>query len=220
MKTDAQLQWDVLEELQAEPSIDATQIGVTVRGGVVTLTGHVPVYAQKFTAEEAARRVRGVKAVANDLEVRLSDGGRRSDTDIAAAVVSALQWDAAVPDERIQATVRDGWITLGGIVDWQFQKEAADCAVRPLIGARGVTNSILVKPRVQPADIAARMRAAIARSAVRGSQGIRVESHDGTAVLRGDVHSLAEREEAERVAWSVPGVSRVQNDLMVTPRGD
>jgi osmotically-inducible protein OsmY len=220
MKTDAQLQWDVLEELQAEPSIDATQIGVTVRGGVVTLTGHVPVYAQKFTAEEAARRVRGVRAVANDLEVRLSGGGRRSDTDIAAAVVNALEWDAAVPDDRIQATVRDGWITLGGTVDWQFQKEAADRAVRPLIGARGVTNSILVKPRLQPADISARMRAAIARSAVLGSQGIRVESHGGTAVLRGDVHSLAEREEAERVAWSVPGVSRVQNDLVVTPRGE
>lgn len=224
MKTDAQLQRDVVAELQWEPSIDATQIGVTVKDGVVALNGYVPVYAHKFKAEAVAKGVHGVKAIANDLEVRLPGSGQRTDADIAAAVVHTLKWDAAVPEDRIQVTVRDGWITLDGTVDWQYQKETADRAVRSLIGARGVTDSILVKsqgePHLEPMEIKAGIEAAFVRSATLDSFGIQVETHGRTVILRGEVHSHMEREDAERVAWAAPSISRVENYLTVTPWRD
>jgi osmotically-inducible protein OsmY len=219
MKTDAELQRDVLQALQWEPSVDATQIGVTVKGGVVTLTGHVTEYAQKFTAEAAAKRVHGVKGVANDVGVKLSDGGLRTDSDIAAAAVHALEWHAEVPDDRIRVVVRDGWIILDGKVDWQYQKEAADRVVRTLIGARGVTNNILVEPRGAPADVKADVEGALRRSAIVDSTAVSVETSDGTVTLRGAVHSWADREEAERLAWGAPGVRRVENCLELTPWG-
>jgi len=165
MKTDAKLQRDVVDELHADPRIEAARIGVTAAGGIVTLTGHVPVYAQKFFAEEAAKRVHGVKAVANDIDVVLSDAGRRLDADIAGAVVNALRLDAEIPDERLQVTVRDGWITVGGTVDWQFQKEAVDRAIRPMVGARGLTNTIVVQPPVEPAE-AESVRGAVSPNAL------------------------------------------------------
>jgi osmotically-inducible protein OsmY len=221
MNADRQLQRAVLDELQWEPSVDATEIAVTAKDGVVVLSGYVPVYAQKFVAEAAVKRVHGVKAIANDIEVRLAGSDQRTDADIATAVVNALKWDVAVPDEPIQVTVRDGWITLGGVVDWQYQKEAASRAARHLIGARGVTNSILVKPRAGPkresTAIEARIRDAFLRSAVLDSKKIRAETRDGTVILRGEVHSHMERDDAERVAWTAPGVTKVDNCITITP---
>ncbi len=224
MITDAQLQCDVFDELQWEPRIDSTQIGVTVKDGVVALTGSVPVHAQKFLAEKVVKRVHGVKALANDLEVRLPGAGRRTDADLAAAAVASLKWDAEVPDNRLNITVRDGWITLDGSVDWQFQKEAADRAVRRLTGARGVTNSILVKPQEKHAfsaeTIKSGIEAAFVRSAVVDSKAIQVEAYDGTVVLTGSVPSHVEREAAERAAWAAPGVRHVENQIEVIPRSD
>jgi osmotically-inducible protein OsmY len=219
MKPDAQLQHDVLQELAWDPSIDASQIGVTARDGVVSLTGAVPVYAQKFQAEKAAKRVHGVKAIANDIEVTLDHSGQPTDADIAAAVLHTLKWNGSVPADRIGVTVRDGWITLDGTVDWQFQKDAVNRAVRHLMGARGVTNSILVKPRKKTEDVKAGIEAALRRSATVDSKKIGVETDDGTVILTGDVHSYAERDQAERTAWAAPGVSRVENCITVTPWG-
>jgi osmotically-inducible protein OsmY len=217
VKTDAQLQRDVLDELQWEPSVEAAQIGVTARDGVVTLTGHVPVYAQKFTAEEVVKRVHGVKAVANDIAVKPPGSSQCDDADIATAALHALKWDAAVPDDRVRVTVRDGWITLEGAVERQFQKAAADRAVRHLIGARGVTNTILVKPGGTADDIKASIKAAFRRSAILDSTRVTVEKDDGTVTLSGDVHSHVQRDEAERIAWAAPGVSKVVNDITITP---
>jgi osmotically-inducible protein OsmY len=219
MKPDAQLQRDVLDELEWEQSIDAAQIGVAAKDGVVTLTGHAPVYADKIMAAEVAKRVHGVKAVANDILVRPSDGSQLDDADIAAAVVHALKWDAVAPDECIQIIVEDGWITLEGTVDRQYQKEAADRVVRHLDGARGVTNAILVEPCEPPDGMRARIEAAYRRSALVDSRRIAVEADNGIVRLCGDLHSHVERDEAERIAWTAPGTIKVENCITITPWG-
>lgn len=217
MKSDVQLQHDVVEELEWEPSIDAAEIGVAVKGGVVTLMGHVPVYAQTFKAAEVAKRVHGVKAIANDIQVRLGDGHQPDDADIAAAALHALKWDASVPDERLQIAVRDGWITVDGTVDWPFEREAADRVLRHLIGALGVTNTILVKPRETANDVKSDIEAAFRRSATLDAKKIWVETKDGAVTLHGEVHSHAERDEAERIAWTAPGVRRVEDCITIAP---
>ena len=228
MKTEIDLRRDVLDELEWDPSIDAAQVGVTVKEGVVTLTGHVPHFAEKFAVEEVAKRVHGVRAVANDIEVRPQESHQRDDTDIAAAAVHALEWDPKVPDPWIQVTVRDGWITLEGSVEHQFEKAAADRAVRRLIGSRGLTNAILVAPGQRAGEPAPRrgdelradIEAALKRSASVDSRQITVEiESDGEVVLTGDLHSHAELDEAERIAWTARGVARVDNCLTVTPWG-
>jgi osmotically-inducible protein OsmY len=170
-------------------------------------------------AEEVAKRVHGVKGVANDIEVRPPDSHQRDDADLAAAAVHALEWDAAVPDDRLQVTVQDGHITLEGVVDWQYQKEAADRAVRHMVGARGLTNSIEVKGREAPDDIKVSIEAAFRRSATLDSRRVSVQTEGRTVTLEGDVHSHAERDEAERAAWAAPGVVRVRNYLTITPWG-
>ncbi len=224
-KTDVNLQHHVIEELDWEPSVDAAHIGVIAREGVVTLTGHVPVYAEKIAAEEVVKRVHGVRAIANEIEVRPEGIHVHDDEDLAAAALHTLEWDAGVPHERVKVTVRDGWITLDGSVDRQFHKSAVDRALRHLKGTRGVTNSILIQPQEgmaePPAGVAAkdRIEAALVRSATLNSRQISVETEQRTVILTGDVHSHAERDEAERIAWAAVGVAQVENLITITPWG-
>lgn len=218
MTNSTKLQHDVQEELEWEPSVDASQIGVAaIQPGVVTLTGAVATYVEKVSAERAAKRVSGVRAVANDIEVRPVGSMKRSDTDIAQAVLRALEWDIAVPHEKIKARVYDGWVTLEGEVALQFQRAAAENAVRRLSGVRGVTNQILlqVRPAVQPAEVKGRIEAALRRSAELDARGIQVDAKDSTVILRGKVRTWAEREEAELAAWAAPGVLAVKDELIV-----
>ena len=219
MKTDAHLQRDVLDELSWDPSIDETQIGVTCHEGVVTLNGHVSAYAEKHAAEEAAKRVHGVHAVANEIEVRPHELHLRDDEDIAAAALHALDWDARVPHDRLQLVVENGWIKLVGNVKWRYEKEAAERAIRHLKGIRGVTNELQIDPPETVNETKANVEAAFRRSAVIDSRRITVETEQGIVVLTGDVHSLAERDEAERTAWSARGVVSVENCLTITPWG-
>jgi osmotically-inducible protein OsmY len=212
------LQHQVQEELEWEPSVDASQIGVAAtQPGVVTLSGTVATYMEKVNAERAAKRVSGVRAVANDIEVRPIGSMKRNDTDIAQAVLRALEWDIAVPHEKIKARVDEGWVNLEGEVPLQFQRSAAENAVRQLSGVRGVTNQIRLqlRPTVQPAQVKDRIEAALRRSAEIDARGIQVDAKDSTIVLRGKVRTWAEREEAERAAWGAPGVLAVKDELTV-----
>lgn len=215
--TNRELQEMVLNALEWEPGVDAAQIGVTVRNGVVTLTGNVTTLRQKWNAERATRHVHGVVALANDIEVMPDQTTTRSDSAIAEAVANALAWNAAVPANAVQATLRHGWVTLNGTVDWQYQREAAEHAVEHLYGVKGVANSILVKPQLSETDVKEKIESAFKRSAEIDAANVEVESHGGTVILRGKVRSLSERSEAERAAWAAPGVTKVDDRLVVVP---
>lgn len=218
-RTDEQIQRDVLEELRWDARVQSNEIGVSVTDGVVSLTGWVDSYTKKWVAERTAHRVRGVRAVANDIEVRLPSSIDRTDSDIAEAATRALQWDAFVPIERLDVTVSRGWVTLQGEVEWQYQRRAAERAVRRLSGVRGVTNLIALRPRITPTpdDLRRRIEDALARSAETDAERIRVEVPGEQIVLTGTVRSWSEKEEAERVAWSAPGATSVDNRIMVDP---
>ncbi|MDE3053543.1 MAG: BON domain-containing protein [Gemmatimonadota bacterium] len=216
MKTDMQLQRDVIEELAWQPNIREAEIAVGARNGVVTLSGFVDSYAQKYAAARAVESVRGVRAVADDLKVRLPQAFVRSDTEVAHAAVSALKWDVEVPDTRIKVLVDDGWISLDGAVDWQFQRTAAENAVRHLAGVNGVINRITVQqPKVSAYEVNQRIEEALKRNAALDAEKISIDARDGRVVLRGTVRSWAEREDAERAAWAAPGVTEVDDELAV-----
>lgn len=217
MKQDPELQSDVLDELRWEPAVTAAHIGVAARSGVVTLSGHVPSYAERYAAERAAERVYGVRAVANELEVRLEGRSERTDEDVAAACVAALRANYTVPDETIKVVIRNGWVTLDGRVQWWYQRDAAERAVRGLTGVKGVTNDIAIDAQVSPGDVKSRIEAAFRRSAEIDARRVRVETRGGMVILHGNVHSFAERDEAQRAAWAAPGVTAVENELAVAP---
>lgn len=216
MKTDAELRSDVMDELDWDPSINATAIGVIVKDGVVTLTGHLNTFSEKYAVERAVRRVFGVKAIAMELDVKLSSAHKRGDSDIAAAAIHALAWNALVPGNRVTVEVEHGWVTLSGEVDWKYQRDHAEHAVRPLVGVRGLTSNIRVKPQVTSHDVAGRIEAALARQASREARRIQVSADKGIVTLQGKVHSWAEREAAAGAAFAAAGVSEVVNELIVS----
>src|SRR5882762_8959443 len=214
-RTDAQVQSDVLAELKWEPRVQPTEIGVAVKDGIVTLTGWVDSYTKRWGAEDAAHRVRGVKAVANDIEVRLPSSATKTDSDIAAAAIRALEWDAAIPVENVHVTVSKGWVTLKGQVEWQYQRQDAERVVRRLSGVKGVTNLITVKPHVTAFELKTKIEQALVRSAETDARRIAVEVDGSKVVLKGTVRSWTEREEAARSAWSAPGVTSVDNRITI-----
>ena len=215
MKTDAALQTDVTAELAWDPAVKSTAIGVAVKDGVVTLSGHLETFAEKHAATRALRRVAGVKAIALELDVKLAPNHKRSDTDIAAGAEEALQWNTLVPLERIRLTVDHGWITLQGEVEWDYQRHSAEKAIRPLMGVVGISNEVTLRARPKAANLSRKIEEAMTRQAIREARHIQVDVDGITVKLSGTVHSWQERDAAQGVAWSAPGVYVVINELNV-----
>jgi osmotically-inducible protein OsmY len=214
-KSDTDLKRDVLAELKYEPSVKVTDIGVLVKDGTVTLNGYATNYGEKWDAVRATKRVAGVMAIADDIEVKLPDSQRRSDGDIATAAANQINYSTMFPAGTVSVTVREGWITLEGEVAWWYRKDAAEKAVLHLGGVRGVTNQILIKPILAPADVEKAIKSAFERNALLDAFKIQVETTGNKVILRGKVRSYAEREEAERAAWAAAGVFSVDNQLKV-----
>jgi osmotically-inducible protein OsmY len=215
MKSDVDLKSDVLAELEFEPSVKVEDIGVSVKEGIVTLNGSVGSYAEKLAAARAAKRIAGVRGLAEDIVVKPPDSSRHTDSDIAAATVDAVEWMSTVPADTVKITVRDGWLSLEGAVEGWRQKSAAEEAVRNLAGVKGVTNLIVIKPKVAALDIKGAIKAAFERHALLDARKIQVETNGGNVVLRGHVRSFRERDEAERAAWVAQGVTNVENRIVL-----
>jgi osmotically-inducible protein OsmY len=217
MRSDSDIERDVKDELQWDPDTDATDIAVSVKGGVVTLAGYVKSYSDKYEAEAAAKRIAGVRGVANDLEIRLPSVDERPDPDIARDAVAAIKAHLPISSENIKVVVQNGWVTLEGRVEWQYQRQTAENAVRRIKGVKGVTNLIQLKPRVQPEEVKKKIEEAFRRNAEVDANRIIVETNGSQVILKGTVRSWIEREEAERVAWSAPGVTSVDDRIIVSP---
>jgi osmotically-inducible protein OsmY len=217
MKSDEELERDVRDEFKWDPVLDADDIAISVKNGVVTLAGFVKRYSDRLEAEVAAKRVAGVKAVANDIEVRLPAIDQRPDPDIARDAVAALKTELPISYDRIKVVVRDGWVTLEGAVEWQYQKTTAESAVRKVKGVKGVTSVVMVKPKVEPSELKRKIMEAFKRNAEVDANRITVEANGSEVILKGTVRSWIEREEAERVAWSAPGITRVEDRIVVSP---
>lgn len=215
MLDDREIQQRVIDELEFDPAINATQIGVSVHDGVVSLSGHVGTFVEKHAAERAARRVKGVRAVAQDIEVHLAPDKKTSDDEIAARAVKMLDWDMAIPKGAVTIKVEHGVVSLSGQVDWAFQRAEAEYDVRKLGGVKAVINDIRIRPQTKVEDVRAKIRAAFERSAEVEATGISIDVVDGKVRLAGKVSSWTEREEAERAAWSVPGVVAVEDQIVI-----
>lgn len=215
MNTNESLQSRVVEALEFDPSVNAANIGVTVHDGIVTLKGFAASYAEKLSALRISERVLGVRAVVDQLEIELPDRSARSDEELAKAILNALEWDVVVPKNRIKVAVRNAQVTLEGHVDWQYQRNAAERAVRNLTGVRKVHNHLVIEHKPSTSGIKERIEQALKRSAELEANAINVETRGHTVALTGEVQSFAEREAAERAAWNAPGVTTVENELRV-----
>jgi osmotically-inducible protein OsmY len=216
-RTDEDIQRDVLDELKWDSHVQVNEVGVVVKDGIVTLTGWVDSYLKKLAAENAAHRVPGVNAVANDIEVRLPGSAERTDADLAKAVLDALRWDAAIPAGKLDVTVSQGWVTLRGEVEFGFEKRDAERVVQRLSGVKGVTNLIIVRSHPLPSDLKQNIEKALVRNAETDAQRITVEMQGSKVILRGTVRSYAEKKAAEDTAWSAPGVTDVENRIVISP---
>ena len=215
MRFDRDIKQDLENELKWDPDINATDIGVTVKKGVVSLTGYVPFYMQKYEAENAAKRVKGVLGIANDIEVHLPSSHQKTDPELARAAIEAISIELPSSHERFKVIAKDGWLTLEGDAEWQYQRNQAESATRKLHGVKGVINRVVLKPRVAPVEIKAKIENAFKRSAEVDAQQISVTADGGEVILAGAVSSWSEKQEAERTAWRAPGVVRVHNHINI-----
>ena len=217
MRSDSEIEKNVKAELEWDPDLDATDIAVSVKNGVVTLTGFVKSYTDRYEAETAAKRVAGVVAVANDIEVRMPSVDERPDPDIAREAAAAIKSQLPISSENIKIIVKNGWVTLEGEVEWQYQRQTAENVVRRIKGVKGVSNTIVLKPRAEPTEVKRKIQEALGRSAEVDANRIEVEARGGEVILKGTVRSWIEREEAERAAWAAPGVTKVEDRILVSP---
>ncbi len=215
MRTDLEIQKDVMEELKWAPLLKATEIGVAVKDGVVTLSGTVDSYTKKMEAEKAAKRVTGVKAIAEEIEIKFFSSSIKNDTEIARTIADSLRWHSSVPEDKIKVKVEGGWVTLEGEVDWDYQKGAAENAIINLTGVKGINDLMTVKPQVVAKDVKQKIAAAFHRNATIDSEKINIEIAGNKATLKGVVRSWAERDDAEDAVWNAPGISSVDNQLEI-----
>jgi osmotically-inducible protein OsmY len=215
MKSDNEIQKDVIEQLKWEPFLNASQIGVSVKNGIVTLSGQVDTYSKKVLAEKTTKKVAGVKAIAEDIMVGISPSYKKTDTEIAEAVVNALKWHTMIPEDKVKVSVEDGNVKLEGEVEWEYQRNQAKTAIENLIGVRFVTNLVAVKPKVTPYELQLKINASFLRSANIDAGKISADVSGSKVTLRGKVRSFAEREDAENAVWSAPGITTVENKLVI-----
>ncbi|HJW18422.1 MAG TPA: BON domain-containing protein [Flavisolibacter sp.] len=218
MKNDLQIQQDVMNQLKWNPFLKASEIGVSIKNGIATLSGQVDSYAQKMEAERTVRKVTGVKAIAEDIEIGVSPSYRKSDTEIAGSVLNALKWHSAVPDDKLEVKVEDGIVTLGGEVEWEYQRNSARNAVVNLVGVRSVINNIAIKPKASAGDVKSKITSALLRTATIDAERISVEVVGNKVILKGKVRSNTEKEDAEEAAWFAPGIAMVESQLELIPQ--